>query len=142
MYIYLGTYGAQDQANAVKYILNNSPYINPNKVCVWGWSGGGSMTLNTLFRYPDIYTCGVSVAPVPDMRLYDTIYQERYMDTPSNNEYGYKHGSPISHVYNMKNTQRLLLVHGMYIIYNSVINIPLLCTRYHYEYIYICRYWR
>ena len=109
-----GTYGVQDQANALKYILHTRPYINPGRVGIWGKSGGGSMTLNAVFRYPDLYTCGVSVAPVPDMRLYDTIYQERYMDTPAMNERGYTHGSPISHVHNMKPSQQLLLVHGEY----------------------------
>lgn len=82
------------------------------QVAVWGWSGGGSMSLNAMFRYPDLYSTAISVAPVPDMRLYDTIYQERYMDIPSANPQGYHDGSPIHFVANMKDTQNLLVVHG------------------------------
>ena len=63
---------------------------------IWGWSGGGSNTLNAMFRYPDVYKVGVSVAPVPDQRLYDTIYQERYMGLPQDNAEGYRVGSPIN----------------------------------------------
>ena len=66
------------------------------RIGVWGWSGGGSTTLNLMFRYPEIYQTGMSVAPVPDERLYDTIYQERYMGLPSGNPEGYRDGSPIT----------------------------------------------
>ena len=68
------------------------------------------MTLNMLFRYPDLYGVGISVAPVPDMRLYDAIYQERYMGLLSDNPEGYRLGSPISHVENLRG--KLLLIHG------------------------------
>ncbi len=68
------------------------------------------MTLNLLFRYPDLYRTGLSVAPVPDMRLYDTIYQERYMGLPQDNADDYKRGSPITHAAGLKGN--LLLVHG------------------------------
>ena len=77
---------------------------------VWGWSGGGSMTLNALFRYPDLYHTGISIAPVPDQRLYDTIYQERYMGLPQDNADGYKNGSPITFAKNLKGN--LQLIHG------------------------------
>ena len=73
------------------------------------------MSLNALFRYPNIYTTAVSVAPVPDMHLYDTIYQERYMDTPTDNPIGYIHGSPVQFVKNMLESQNLLLVHGTFV---------------------------
>ena len=72
-----GRRGARDAARG--------PYLDSTRVGVWGWSGGGSMTLNLLFRSPDLYNVGMSVAPVPDMRLYDTIYQERYMGLPQEN---------------------------------------------------------
>ena len=68
------------------------------------------MTLNMMFRYPDIYHTGISAAPVADEKYYDTIYQERYMGTPQENPEGYKEGSPITHAGGLKGN--LLLVHG------------------------------
>ena len=59
-----------------------------------GWSGGGSMSLNAIFRYPDLYRTVTAVAPVADQRLHDTIYQERYMGLPTDNAKGYRDGSP------------------------------------------------
>jgi dipeptidyl-peptidase-4 len=84
--------------------------VDSTRIGVWGWSGGGSMSLNAIFRYPDLYHTAMSVAPVPDETLYDTIYQERYMGLPSQNERGYKEGSPIAHAQNLKGN--LLIVHG------------------------------
>ena len=86
-------------------ILATRTYLDSSRVAIWGWSGGGSMSLNCLLRYPDHYKTAVSVAPVPDMKLYDTIYQERYMDLPSNNPYGYRFGSPITFANQMKDDQ-------------------------------------
>ena len=77
---------------------------------MWGWSGGGTNTLNAMFRFPDVYKVGVSVAPVPDQRLYDTIYQERYMGLPQENEAGYKLGSAINFAEGLQG--KLLVVHG------------------------------
>ena len=91
-------------------MLKERPYLDPERVGVWGWSGGGSMTLNALFRYPDIYAAGVSVAPVPNQLYYDTIYQERYMGLPSDNEEGYRLGSPITFADKLQG--ELLLIHG------------------------------
>ena len=105
----VGTLAAADQAAAAREILKR-PYLDATRVGVWGWSGGGSMTLNLLFRYPDIYRTGLAVAAVPDMRLYDTIYQERYMGLPQDNAEDYKTGSPITHAAGLKGN--LLLVHG------------------------------
>lgn len=68
------------------------------------------MTLNAMFRYPDLYKAGISVASVPDERLYDTIYQERYMGLPQDNPDGYKNGSPITFAKDLKG--KLLIVHG------------------------------
>jgi dipeptidyl-peptidase-4 len=68
------------------------------------------MTLNAMFRYPDVFRVGLSVAPVPDQRLYDTIYQERYMGLPQSNEEGYRTGSPISYADGLRGD--LLIVHG------------------------------
>lgn len=85
-------------------------FVDPTRIGIWGWSGGGSMTLNMLFRYPDIYSMGISVASVPDEHLYDTIYQERYMGLPTTNPDGYKNGSSINFAKNLKG--KLLLIHG------------------------------
>jgi dipeptidyl-peptidase-4 len=109
-YRQVGTLAATDQAAAARAILKSHPYLDPGRVGAWGWSGGGSTTLNLLFRHPDLYHAGVAVAPVPDMRLYDTIYQERYMGLPQENTDDYKRGSPITHAAGLKG--HLLLVHG------------------------------
>lgn len=106
----VGTLASADQAAAARDLLKQRPYLDPSRVGVWGWSGGGSMTLNQLFRHPDLYKTGMAVAPVPDMRLYDTIYQERYMGLPQDNAEDYKHGSPITHAAGLKGN--LLIVHG------------------------------
>jgi dipeptidyl-peptidase-4 len=110
IYRQIGILASADQAAAVKSVLKERPYLDPARVGVWGWSGGGSMTLNALFRYPEIYTAGVSVAPVPNQLYYDTIYQERYMGLPSDNSEGYRLGSPISFADKLEG--ELLLIHG------------------------------
>jgi dipeptidyl-peptidase-4 len=109
VYRKVGTLASEEQAAAARELLKR-PYLDPKRVGVWGWSGGGSMTLNLLFRHPDLYHTGMAVAPVPDMRLYDTIYQERYMGLPQDNAADYKEGSPIAHAAGL--TGNLLLVHG------------------------------
>ena len=86
------------------------PFLDRDRVGVWGWSGGGTNTLNAMFRFPDVYKVGVSVAPVPDQKLYDTIYQERYMGVPQENEAGYKIGSAINFAEGLQG--KLLVVHG------------------------------
>lgn len=110
IYRQIGVLASADQAAAVKSVLKDRPYLDPKRVGVWGWSGGGSMTLNALFRYPEIYKTGVSVAPVPNQLYYDTIYQERYMGLPSDNEEGYRLGSPITFANKLEG--ELLLIHG------------------------------
>lgn len=108
-YRQVGTLASKDQAAAARELLKR-PYLDEKRVGVWGWSGGGSMTLNLLFRHPDLYRTGMAIAPVPDMRLYDTIYQERYVGLPQDNAEDYKRGSPITHAAGLKGN--LLLVHG------------------------------
>ena len=105
----IGTLASIDQAAALKKI-SEWPYVDSSRIGIWGWSGGGSMTLNMMFRYPELYHVGMSVAPVPDQRLYDTIYQERYMGLPQENVEGYREGSPITHAEGLKGD--LLIVHG------------------------------
>ncbi len=106
----IGPLASKEQAAAVRKLLADRPYLDAERVASWGWSGGGSMTLNLLFRSPELYKVGMSVAPVPDQTLYDTIYQERYMGLPRDNAEGYKNGSPIYFAEGLKG--KLLLVHG------------------------------
>jgi dipeptidyl-peptidase 4 len=105
----VGVLASQDQTAAARAIARR-PYVDSTRVGVWGWSGGGSMTLNLLFRSPEVYRMGMSVAPVSDQRYYDTIYQERYMGLPQENAEGYRRGSPITFAQNLRGD--LLLVHG------------------------------
>lgn len=106
----IGDLSSREHAAAVRALLERHPFLDRTRVGIWGWSGGGTSTLNALFRYPDLYQVGVAVAPVPDQRLYDTIYQERYMGLPADNADGYRRGSPIHHAEGLEG--RLLIVHG------------------------------
>jgi tetratricopeptide (TPR) repeat protein len=110
VYRQIGVLASADQAAGVEAMLERFPFIDRERVGVWGWSGGGSMTLNLLFRYPEIYSTGIAVAPVPDQKLYDSIYQERYMGLPDDNAEGYADGSPITHANSLEGD--LLLIHG------------------------------
>jgi dipeptidyl-peptidase-4 len=106
----VGDLSSKDQAAAVGALAARHAFIDRERVGVWGASGGGSNTLNAMFRFPDVFKVGVSVAPVPDQRLYDTIYQERYMGLPSTNAEGYRIGSPINFAEGLQG--KLLLIHG------------------------------
>ncbi|MGH9744509.1 MAG: S9 family peptidase [Candidatus Acidiferrales bacterium] len=100
----------KEQSAALRNFLASHPFADPAHVAVWGWSGGGSSTLNLMFRSPDLYSVGMSVAPVPDLRLYDTIYQERYMGLPLDNVEGYRNSSAVNFANGLRG--HLLLVHG------------------------------
>jgi dipeptidyl-peptidase-4 len=106
----VGDLSSKEQAAAMRALVAEHSFIDSSRVGIWGWSGGGSNTLNAMFRFPDVFHVGVSVAPVPDQQLYDTIYQERYMGLPQQNVEGYKIGSPINFAEGLKG--KLLLVHG------------------------------
>ncbi len=106
----VGELASRDQAAAVRALARTHSYVDSTRVGVWGWSGGGSMTLNLMLRSPELYKVGMSVASVPDQRLYDTIYQERYMGLPSSNADGYRRGSPINFAEGLRG--KLLIVHG------------------------------
>jgi dipeptidyl-peptidase-4 len=110
VYGQVGILGPHDQAQALKALEERWPFIDRKRVGIWGWSGGGSMTLDCIFRYPELYQTAVAVAFVADQRYYDTIYQERYMGLPSENPEGYAQGSPITHAAGLKGN--LLLIHG------------------------------
>ena len=110
IYRQVGTLAAQDQAAAVRQLLKTRPYLDPKRVGVWGWSGGGSMSLNAIFRYPELYRTAMAIAFVCNQLFYDTIYQERYMGLPSDNAEGFKNGSPITYAHQLKGD--LLLIYG------------------------------
>jgi dipeptidyl-peptidase 4 len=110
IYRQVGILASADQADATRALLKERPYMDPTRVAIWGWSGGGSMSLNAIFRYPDLYQTAIAVAPVPNQRHYDTIYQERYMGLPADNVEGYRNGSPIHFANQLKGN--LLIVHG------------------------------
>jgi dipeptidyl-peptidase-4 len=110
IYRQIGILAAQDQAAAARVILESRSYLDPNRVGIWGWSGGGSMTLNCMFRYPSIYKTGIAIAFVSHQKLYDTAYQERYMGLPEENKEGFFEGSPINHVSGLSG--ELMLIHG------------------------------
>jgi dipeptidyl-peptidase-4 len=106
----IGILNASDQAKGIVALGRMFPYFDMSRVGVYGWSGGGSSTLNAMFQYPDIYHTGVAIAFVADQRLYDSVYQERYMGLPSTHPEGFRQGSPITHAGNLKGN--LLLIHG------------------------------
>ncbi len=109
IYRKIGLLNASDQAEATKQI-RQWDFIDEDRISVWGWSGGGSMTLNLLFQYPEIYQTGISVAPVAWQLYYDNIYQERYMGLPQENEEDFIKGSPLTYAKDLKGN--LLLIHG------------------------------
>lgn len=110
IYRQIGILASSDQAEALRVLEARWPFIDPARVGIWGWSGGGSMSLNAIFRYPDLYQTAVAVAFISDQKLYDTIYQERYMGLPDQNETGFRDGSPITFADRLKGN--LLLIHG------------------------------
>jgi dipeptidyl-peptidase-4 len=106
----VGVHASRDQANAAQKLPERFPFVDSDRLAIWGWSGGGSQTLNSLFRYPGVFSTGMAVAPVPDQRYYDTAYQERYSGIPQENPDGYRLGSPITYAHQLEGN--LLLVHG------------------------------
>ncbi len=105
----IGRLNIHDQAMAAKKILEK-PYFDKDRVAVWGWSGGGSSTLNLMFQFPEIYKTGISIAPVTNLLFYDNIYEERYMGLPQENLENYIKGSAIHYAKNLKGN--LLFIHG------------------------------
>ena len=106
----VGVLSSNQQARALRSLGKMDAFVDLDRVAVWGWSGGGTNTLNLMFRSPDLYKVGMAVAPVPDQRLYDSIYQERYMGLPEDNSNGYKQGSAINFAAGLRG--HLLIVHG------------------------------
>ena len=109
IYRKVGVLNILDQAEAAQEVLKIS-YMDAGRTAVWGWSGGGSSTLNLMFQYPEVFGTGIAVAPVSDFRIYDNIYQERYMGLPQENPEDYEAGAAVTHAKNLDGN--LLIVHG------------------------------
>ncbi|BDD06295.1 S9 family peptidase [Aureibacter tunicatorum] len=109
IYQKLGVINVADQAAAAKEIAKWD-FIDANRMAIWGWSGGGASTLNCMFKYPEVYKVGMAVAPVTDHRLYDNIYQERYMGLINESPEKFFEGSAVNHASGLKG--KLLVVHG------------------------------
>lgn len=110
-YLHLGKYETEDQIAAAKY-LGSQKYIDDDRIGIFGWSYGGYMTLLCLLKGNDVFSTGISVAPVTSWKFYDNIYTERYMQRPQDNPEGYEESAPLKYADQLKG--HLLLVHGTY----------------------------
>ncbi len=109
-YLELGKYETIDQIEAAKY-LSGLPYVNKDRIGMWGWSFGGYLTLSCLTKGADQFSFGIAVAPVTNWKYYDNIYTERFMRTPKENNDGYENNSPVNHASKLRG--KLLMIHGM-----------------------------
>lgn len=105
----LGKYEVEDQIDAAK-VIGAYPYADASRIGIFGWSYGGFMASNCIFQGADVFKMAIAVAPVTNWRFYDSIYTERYMQTPQENASGYDNNSPINHVSKLKG--KFLLIHG------------------------------
>lgn len=105
----LGKYEVQDQIDAAK-VIGAYPYVDASRIGIFGWSYGGFMASNCIFQGNDVFKMAIAVAPVTNWRFYDSVYTERYMQTPQENASGYDQNSPINHVDKLKG--KFLLIHG------------------------------
>ncbi|MEM6469530.1 MAG: DPP IV N-terminal domain-containing protein [Planctomycetota bacterium] len=106
----LGPLSTEDQAAALKKLAEMHPFLDLSRVGIWGWSGGGSNTLNAMFRKPDLYHVGIAVVPKPQPWLYNAWFQEIYMRTREVNADGYEQSAPINFAEGLKG--KLLMVTG------------------------------
>ncbi len=109
IYRKIGQLNIHDQAQAAAEICR-WPFVDTSRIAVWGWSGGGSATLNLMFQHPEIYKTGLSVAGLNNLQTYDNIYQERYMGNPLETKADYIKGSPITYAGQLQGN--LLYIHG------------------------------
>ena len=109
-YMNLGIIESDDQIAAARY-LGSLPYVDANRIGIWGWSYGGYNVLMSMSRGNGIFRAGVAIAPVTDWRFYDTVYSERFMRTPNQNYDGYRNSSAITLADQLQG--QLLLIHGM-----------------------------
>ncbi|HLA54471.1 MAG TPA: S9 family peptidase [Flavobacterium sp.] len=105
----LGKYEVEDQIDAAK-VIGNYPYVDKTRIGIWGWSYGGFMSANCILKGNDVFKMAIAVAPVTNWRFYDSIYTERYMETPQENASGYDDNSPINFADKLKG--KFLLIHG------------------------------
>jgi len=110
IYRQIGLLAADDQAKAAKKIVATYSFIDEKRIGIWGWSGGGQMSLHCIFRHSDVYKTSIAVAFVSQQTLYDNIYQERYMGLPNDNVEGYREGSPLTHAHKLQGN--LMIIHG------------------------------
>lgn len=110
IYRQIGLLAADDQAAAAKKIMSMYPFIDANHTGIWGWSGGGQMSLHSIFRHGDVFKTAIAVSFVALQTLYDNIYQERYMGLPDDNKEGYREGSPLTHAKKLEGN--LMIMHG------------------------------
>jgi dipeptidyl-peptidase-4 len=110
IYHQMGAVEVQDQVAGVRF-LQTLPYVDPQRVGIFGWSYGGYMTVKCLLQAPEVFKVGAAVAPVTDWKLYDTHYTERYLGTPQQNPEGYEKSSVFPYLDGLKGS--LLLIHGM-----------------------------
>jgi dipeptidyl-peptidase-4 len=104
-----GVVNVGDQAEALR-TMRSWPWVDSTRIGVWGWSGGGSMTLHLMFQHPELYQTGMAVAPEADVRMYDTIYQERYLGLPQQSPEAYRDASAVTYADKLRGN--LLVVHG------------------------------
>jgi len=109
IYRKMGVINIRDQALAAREVLK-WPFVDPERIAVWGWSGGGSATLDLMFQYPEIYKTGIAISAVVSQLTYDNIYQERYMGLPQENMDDFIRGSPLTYAKNLQGN--LLYIHG------------------------------
>jgi dipeptidyl-peptidase-4 len=109
IYRKIGQINILDQAAAASMISRWS-FVDSSRIAVWGWSGGGSATLNLLFQHPELYKTGVAIAALGNMETYDNIYMERYMGVPAETKSDYDKGSAIGYASGLKGN--LLYIHG------------------------------
>ncbi len=110
IYRKMGNINVIDMAKGFKRLMELKPYFDEDRIAVWGWSGGGSSTLNLMFRYPEIFKTGIAIAAVSNQLFYDNIYQERYMGLPQENRDDFINGSPVTYAKNLSGN--LLYIHG------------------------------
>jgi dipeptidyl-peptidase-4 len=108
-YLNLGHYEVEDQIAGAKW-LGSLPYVDANRIGIWGWSYGGYMASLCILRGAEVFRSAVAVAPVTHWQLYDSIYTERYMRRPIENPEGYERSSPLTYVERLKGA--FLLIHG------------------------------
>ncbi|TWU01641.1 S9 family peptidase [Neorhodopirellula pilleata] len=106
----LGPLSTEEQAAGLKELARMRPFVDLSRVGIWGWSGGGSNTLNAMFRQPDVYHVGIAVVPKPQPHLYNAWFQEIYMRTRETNPGGYQRSAPIHYAEGLKG--KLLIVTG------------------------------